>query len=164
MEYDNKTDKYTIVPEHLHLFALAVEKKSSFSAKILKRKLIEKDELGSAAEITILKYEKDRIGSDYANFVEHISEKNEAAGYDIKSITIVGDEIEPRYIEVKAVSPDSYRFYWTRNEIRVAELLRKNYYLYLLPVKSKMEFAADKIKIMPMHLTPNGLLTACFYI
>lgn len=148
VKYDHELDKYNILPEHIHLFALAIEKSSSYSPTKLKRKLIQKDEIGYAAELAVLKYEKGRVGPDYEKLVEHISLKNEAAGYDIKSVTIVGKTEEPRYIEVKAVSPDTYRFYWSQNEIRVSKLLKKTYYLYLLPVKSRMKFINDKIIII----------------
>ena len=148
VKYDHEADKYIVLPEHIHLFALAAEKSSSYTPSKLKLKLIQKDEIGSAAEVMILKYEKDRVGQDYEKFVEHISVKNYAAGYDIKSVTVVGDTIEPRYIEVKAVSPDSYKFHWSKNEIRVAEFFKKNYFLYLLPVKSQKEFVIDKIRFI----------------
>lgn len=148
VEYVHGADKYVVQPEYIHLFALAIEKKTTYTTAKLKRKLIEKDKIGSAAELAVLKYEKDRVDPEYEKLVEHISVKNEAAGYDIKSVTVVGDNTEPRYIEVKAVSPDSYRFYWSQNEIRVAKLLNKNYYLYLLPVESKMGFAINKMKII----------------
>ena len=146
--YDHDTDKYSLLPEQIHLFALAKEKSFSITSANLKQKLIQKDKIGSAAELAILKFEKDRVGTEYKKYVEHISVKNEAAGYDIKSVTVVGDSAEPRYIEVKAVPLDSYRFYWSQNEIRVAELLNTNYFLYLLPVKSIKEFATDKMKII----------------
>ena len=148
VEYVHGTDKYVVKPEHIHLFALAIENTATYTPAKLKRKLIEKDKIGSAAELAVLKYEKDRVGPEYEKLVKHISVKNEAAGYDIKSVTVAGDNTEPRYIEVKAVSPDSYRFYWSQNEIRVGELLNTNYYLYLLPFRSKMEFTIDKIKII----------------
>lgn len=148
VEYVHGADKYVVQPEHIHLFALAIENKTTYTPAKLKRKLIEKDKIGSEAELAVLKYEKDRVGLEYKKLVEHISVKNEAAGYDIKSVTVIGDNTEPRYIEVKAVSPDSYRFYWSQNEIRVAELLNQNYYLYLLPVESKMRFTINKMKII----------------
>ena len=148
LKYNYDTDKYVLLPEHIHLFAIAIDKQSSITPAKLKQRLIQKDKVGSAAELKILKYEKNRLGAEYERFVEHISVKNEAAGYDIKSVTVVGNSTEPRYIEVKAVPSDSYRFYWSQNEIRVAELMNSNYYLYLLPVKSKMEFATDKLKII----------------
>jgi len=150
VNYDYESDKYYVLPEHIHLFALALEKSSSYTPPKLKQKLIQKDKIGSAAESAILKYEKNRVGKEYEKFVEHISVKNEAAGYDIKSVTVGGGKTEPRYVEV---SPDSYKFYWSQNELRVAELLNTNYYLYLLPVISKMEFATDKIKIISDPIT-----------
>ena len=118
---------------------MTTERSSSYSPAKLKRKLIQKDEIGKADELAIMKYEK---------LVEHISDKNEAAGYDIKSVTVVEGKAEPKYIEVKAVSTDSYKFYLSQNELRVAELLNKNYHLFFLPVLSKMDFAIDNLKII----------------
>ncbi len=108
------------------------------------------DKLGLAAEKAVLKYEKERVGPDLEEYIEHISIKNVSAGYDIKSITQIGlNKLEPRYIEVKAVSPTLYKFFWTSNEMRVAEILRKTYYLYLLPVAGNLIFSLIDIKIIP---------------
>ena len=38
------------------------------------------------------------------------------------------------YIEVKAVSPNTFTFYWSQREVDVAKVLGQHYYLYLLPV------------------------------
>jgi len=148
VKYENETDIYIIAPENILLFALAKEKTKPYTPARLKRTLIQQDKVGAAAELAVLDWEKNRIGKDYKDYLEHISVKNEAAGYDIKSITFVEDKIMPRYIEVKAVSADSYKFYWSRNEINVAKLLIENYYLYLLPVFSRMQFAFERIKII----------------
>jgi len=148
VKYKSEADKYIIAPENIHLYALAKEKTKPLTPARLKRKLIQKDKVGAAAELAVLEWEKNRIGKDYEDFIEHISVKNEAAGYDIKSITVGEDKIVPRYIEVKAVSPDSYRFYWSRNEINISGVLTINYYLYLLPVFSRMQFAFERIKII----------------
>ncbi|MBT3510631.1 MAG: DUF3883 domain-containing protein [Nitrospina sp.] len=59
------------------------------------------------------------------------------AGYDIKSYTIDGLGSESavlRHIEVKAVSPFDYKFFWTANELANAKIFQETYYLYLLPV------------------------------
>jgi hypothetical protein len=72
------------------------------------------------------------------------------AGYDIKSFEISSQETNyiPRYIEVKAVSIIDYQFYWSRNEFEKSEILRQNYYLYLLPVKDKNNFDIENLKII----------------
>ncbi len=154
VEYRSATDKYIIVPEQIHLYALAQETTKVVTPNVLKRCLARKDQLGREAEIAILKYEKARVGKAYENYVTHVALKNEAAGYDIKSITkIEGDQIENRYIEVKAVSPDTYRFYWTKNEMKVADLLKTKYFIYLLPVNPNKNFSFYKLKIIPDPIT-----------
>ena len=52
-----------------------------------------------------------------------------------------------RLIEVKAVSPIDFRFYWSRNEIETARIHGQNYFLYLVPV-SKNGFDMQKLKII----------------
>jgi len=117
---------------------------------ILKRRLADKDEIGRKAELEILKFEKARVGKQFKHHVTHVALKNEAAGYDIKSVSLLeGDQIEHRYIEVKAVPLDTYRFYLTSNEMKVAELLKSNYYIYLLPVNRDKSFSLDKLKMIP---------------
>lgn len=149
VSYDSTSDRYVLVPEYINFYAQTSETVFKCSPDKLQNKLREKDKIGKAAEKAIVSYEKKRVGSDYEQYIEHVSLINEAAGYDIRSVTITKPgETEPRYIEVKAVSPLSYRFYWTSNEIGVAEILRRNYYLYLLPVKSDLNFSFAALKII----------------
>lgn len=101
-------------------------------------------EIGDAAELKIVEYEKQRL-SNYpflSERIEHIAKYDIKAGYDIKSYEEVGqnDRIVPRYIEVKAVSISNSRFFWSRNEIEKSEFYRNLYYLYLLPVRDNDEF------------------------
>ena len=152
--YQTEADKYLINPDHIQLFALAQESTKVVPAKVLKQRLADKTEIGHQAELAIMKYEKDRVGTQYVDHVTHIALKNEAAGYDIKSISVLpGDQCEPKYIEVKAVPLDSYRFYWTWNERKVAELLKGHYFLYLLPVNRDRRFSIDKLKMIQDPIT-----------
>jgi hypothetical protein len=52
-----------------------------------------------------------------------------------------------RLIEVKAVSPIDFKFYWSRNEIETARVHGPNYFLYLVPV-FKNGFDMQKLKII----------------
>jgi len=123
------------------------------------KNLRNKELIGNLAEKEVLKYEKKRLtGLPFlADNIEHISLKDAASGYDIKSYEDVLDKHgNPilRYIEVKAVSPWKYRFYWTRNEIDKAKIYRQNYYLYLLPIIGKGKFDISShycpVKIEPL--------------
>jgi hypothetical protein len=85
------------------------------------------------------------------NEIEHISLQNALAGYDIKSFENYYDSrsrrIE-RYIEVKAVSVDDYKFYWTRTEMGIAKVFGEKYFLYLLPVVANNTFDFEKLLII----------------
>ncbi len=149
VSYDATLDRYILSPEHFNLYAQASEAILKCTPDKLRNKLQNIDKIGRAAEKAVVSHEKKRVGPDYEQYVEHISLRNEAAGYDIKSVTIIkADKIEPRYIEVKAVSPISYRFFWTSNEMRVAEILGINYYLYLLPVKQNLNFSFEALMVI----------------
>jgi hypothetical protein len=100
--------------------------------------LEDKKEIGYAAELRAMGYEKRRVGRRFARLVEHVSLRNVAAGYDIRSVNVTAGAVSgPRYIEVKLVSGPRRKFYWTSNEINVARLLGRQYYLYLLPVTTR---------------------------
>lgn len=112
-----------------------------------------KDEIGKAAEIQIIKYEKERLSqlTDLVEKIEHTAVRDVSAGYDIKSfdgeLNEDGNPIR-RYIEVKAVSPRDYGFNWTRNEIEKSKYYDQDYYLYLLPVTDKNGFDLKALKII----------------
>lgn len=54
----------------------------------------------------------------------------------------------PRYIEVKAVSPNTFTFYWSQREVDVARVLGQHYYLYLVPVDQHGEFDLSWLKMI----------------
>jgi hypothetical protein len=106
----------------------ATSSRSSFEATQRRRQ-----EIGFAAELSALEYERDRVGPSLAHRVAHVSDELPFACFDIKSITVSEDEIVERYIEVKAVPEESMQFYWPRAEVDAAKVLREKYYLYLVP-------------------------------
>ncbi len=91
---------------------------------------------------------KNRVGERWVYKVEHVAAGTPFACYDIKSVTVSGSDTVPRYIEVKAVPPYSYQFYWTRSEVETAQLLREKYFLYLLPVTISGGFDLKKILVV----------------
>ena len=118
----------------------------------LERNLENQRLIGHRAELAILEYEEKRI-RDYPNKelkIEHTSQVNVLAGYDIKSWDIEknSDAYVPRYIEVKAIPKNGIKFYWTRNEKVKAKLYSDKYYLYLLPVISRSQFSLDDLIII----------------
>jgi len=159
VEYQMATDRYLIPPDQIHLYALARESTKVVSPIVLKRRLAAKDEIGHKAELAIMAYEKDRVGAQLKDQVIHMALKNAAAGYDIKSVSLMGGGgSEPRYIEVKAVPAETYRFFWTSNERMVAELMKSHYYIYLLPVNPGKQFDIDKLKMIQDPIT--GILNS----
>ncbi len=92
-----------------------------------------KQEVGYAAELVALSFEKKRLGSALADRVIHVSSDAPFACFDIKSVTAKEDGIVDRYIEVKAVPEDDLRFYWSKTEVEMARLFGEKYYLYLVP-------------------------------
>ena len=141
--------KYVLKPEHVSLYASARDKTNFYSPSSLARNLAAKSDIGLAAEEEILTYEQNRIRPSLHDRIRHVSLKNVAAGYDIRSVTVCNDDqIVPRFIEVKAVSSRTYRFYWSRNEVSVARSLGHWYYLYLLPVDRNGRFDLRGLNII----------------
>jgi hypothetical protein len=149
VSHDWASDVYRIAPEYIGLYALARESEAIIPPEICKSRLQRKEELGTAAEKAVIDYEIHRVGEAYADRVLHVALRNTNAGYDIRSVTFTdsGNTV-PRCIEVKAVSKGSMRFFWTRNEMSVAQILSDSYWLYLLPVSSKGTFALEDLYII----------------
>ena len=146
---DNST--YFVNPEFADLFVKQFSKQK-FSPETLNRKQAENDSLGLTAEKAVIDFEVKRLThiSVLPNEIEHISQENVLAGYDIKSFENHLDSNSnriDRFIEVKAVSIEDYKFYWSRNEMEIAKVFAEKYYLYLLPVISNNTFDFNKMII-----------------
>jgi hypothetical protein len=148
---DPSETKYVVANDYSDLCAELQASKKLPPSEFLKIQLAN-EELGKAAEIKIIEYERELLSSFpyLAEKIEHIAKYNVRAGYDIKSfdIPLENGQHRPKYIEVKAVSLIDYQFIWSRNEIEKSEVHRQEYYLYLLPVKGKNEFHMDHLKII----------------
>jgi hypothetical protein len=93
--------------------------------------------IGEAAELIALEFEKRRlseIGCEFeARLVQRISELDVGAGFDIISFDKQSTNLVPdRFIEVKGSRGNTVRFYWTRNEIEKAKVLRQRYWIYFI--------------------------------
>lgn len=119
---------------------------SNLSPKLFEQIQKMKAELGEKAELLVLEEEKKRLSKfpELVLKIKHISKKNVNAGFDIESYEC--DKPVKRYIEVKAVSLDAPKFYWSLNEIRKSEELKDQYWLYLVPHNGKSEFRIDLIE------------------
>ncbi len=146
--YRAADDTYLLDEGAADMYVWAINFRRSTSKEMLRSDAERKEQLGIAAEIAIFEYEKDRVGARWAHKVEHVSAGTPFACYDIMSVTVRDGDAVPRYIEVKAVPPDSYQFYWTRSEVEVAQLLRSKYFLYLLPVSTSGGFDLKRILIV----------------
>lgn len=118
------------------------------SASQLRQHLQERVELGREAELAVVDWERQRVGASWEDRVRHISEVNPAACFDIQSVTVVGTQAEPRFIEVKAVAAGALEFYWSPPEIEAAEILGPRYFLYLVPVRAQGMFDLGGMEIV----------------
>ena len=84
---------------------------------------------GIEAEKFVLAFEKKRLGNKKIDWVaEYIVNE----GYDIASFNNKNDKEYNRFIEVKSYEGKTPYFYWSRNEVEVAERRFNNYWIYLV--------------------------------
>jgi hypothetical protein len=145
-------DCYVISNKYNDLFFKKINH-GEISLESFKKNQIAQDQLGLLAEKSIIDFEIKRLVnvSITPEDIEHTSQINVYAGYDIKSFENYLDDNNlkiTRYIEVKALSISDYNFYWSRNEIEKAKIYGERYYLYLLPVKIKDIFDFDNLLII----------------
>lgn len=150
--FDSTQLKYVVTDEYFSAFA-ELRKSHEVSPDEFLKIRQRKEEIGRAAELQILEYEKERLWEfpDLVEKIEHTAVKDVTVGYDIKSFEDKlneNSEHVSRFIEVKAVSVSDYGFNWTRNEIEKARLYRENYYIYLLPVVGKNRFNLKGLRII----------------
>lgn len=142
-------DKHVLSGQHVWLYSAARDSLGKTPPVALDLTIQAQNELGHAAEIAVMTFERKRVGPDFAGKVTHVALTNVAAGYDIKSVTVDQKAGRvPRYIEVKAVSPNTFTFYWSQREVKVASVLGQHYYLYLLPVDQHGEFDFSWLKMI----------------
>lgn len=146
--HETEEDAYILNGHFAHLYLWAKNIHGATSKSELVRRASERDHLGTSAEIAVLGFEKERLGPEWSAHVEHVSANNPGACFDIKSLSIDSGEPVPRFIEVKAVSADSYQFFWTAGEVEAASLLREKYFLYLIPPSGRDQFDLSKMQII----------------
>lgn len=133
VSYVQPVDLYLLESRAAPLYVWSQNFGRTKDSAVLRRSQQRREELGFAAEVAVLHYERLRVGKDLARYVEHVADDQPFANYDIKSVTVTSKDLLDRFVEVKAVPMDSLRFYWSRSEIDAAQMLRDRYYLYLLP-------------------------------
>jgi|TARA_Y100000310_G_scaffold339001_1_gene430284 hypothetical protein len=150
ISYNSEKDYYLLRKRFEHL-SEKISVSSTMSPKKLKQLNDRKERLGLLAEKEIISFEKSRLSKhpSLIKKINHISLKNVAAGYDIESFEIPKKKkFVKRYIEVKAVSSETFRFFWSRQEMASSKFYENNYYLYLLPVVGKNTFDIEKLEII----------------
>jgi len=105
---------------------------NSLTLSQLKDNLILKEYLGREAEQFALAYERKALIHKGITLVpEIISEMDASKGYDIASYMDSNSITFDKFIEVKSCENDSFHFFISQNELRVAEETKSNYFLYL---------------------------------
>jgi hypothetical protein len=131
-----ESDDYVLDPAYVSMYAASREAAKGVSPARIQALNDKRKAIGDVAERAVVAWEQERLGPAHANRVKHIAPRNEFAGYDVLSATVAAGLIQPRYIEVKAVSRRSFQFFWSENEVNVASVLGRRYYLYLVPMNA----------------------------
>ena len=108
--------------------------KLKLTEEILLKKLEEQRIQGEKGELFVLDYEKRRLNTRVdLSKIKRISVLDVTAGYDIVSFNYEDSNAIDRFVEVKSYNGKPH-FYWSANEIQVAKIKSKNYYLYLVDI------------------------------
>jgi hypothetical protein len=102
------------------------------SAERLAADLARQAEVGAAAELWVVQYERERLSAHpLRDQIRRVSEDDVSAGYDIVSFASVHSIRHDRFIEVKSHGKRKV-FHWSRNEIATAVEFGEDYALYLV--------------------------------
>lgn len=149
VSFDGAKEHYVLRREHSCLYALARRSHRMVSPAQLSDQIRAREDIGLRAEKQVLCHERQRVGERFKDQVDHVAVRDVTAGYDILSVTVCEDgDVVPRYIEVKAVPPEDYRFYWSANEMDMAQMFGAWYYLYLVPVSTGGGFNIGSLRML----------------
>lgn len=148
IKFHSGEDKYSLAPEAHRLLLWARGFWTPATDGWKQRQEEHRRIVGLDAEEAVVKFEKGRLGPRWSRLVSHFSKTHPFASFDIESVTIVGDQAAARFIEVKAVSPDTYEFFWSPSELEAAKLLHSQMYLYLVPVLGRRRFDLEAMMII----------------
>ncbi len=124
---------YAVNKSHRNLFDRHLTdgiRKRRISPDQLRSIQAQQQENGLEGERFIFIYEGARTGRD--SEIEWIASYDTTAGFDIMSFETNTSAAHDRFIEVKAYSGDTPYFYWSRNEVQVAQIKSSQYFLYLV--------------------------------
>ena len=107
--------------------------KKSLTLEELKRRQEIQNQYGENAERFVVDYEKSKFKShELVEAIEMISDLNVGAGYDVVSLISDDSNRIDKFIEVKSYQGKKPYFYWSKNEVRKANEIQENYFLYLV--------------------------------
>lgn len=136
------------------------------SPKVLQDNLKLQGEIGQVGEEIAMSFEiqrlKDQGITNPDKYVDQVSKRNTAAGFDIYSST----KDETRYIEVKSSLNDNPDFFITENEVQTLETMEQEAFLYLVHITdlTKKEGQVFKVLSDPIkQLRDNGTLKPIAY-
>jgi hypothetical protein len=122
------------------------KKKLNYQDRPVEKLLLQQEknrQLGELAEKYVFDFECRRLERDDIMLV---SEIDYAAGFDIASFSSNQSVEFDRFIEVKSYSLKC-RFFWSKNEMKVAKEIGNKYFLYLVD-RSQMHDAAYEPQIV----------------
>lgn len=137
-----KKDIIELAPQYIDLLTVAVsDSVMVLTPEAFKKLEIEKSELSKIAEEYVLESEYKRLKESgaikQAKNIDHVAIRNIAAGYDIASFGNKNSESHDRFIEVKAGKATPIKFFFSRNEFKIASRLKNRYYIYYVCIKNK---------------------------
>ena len=133
---DHETGVGTLRPEFHSLYGLALSCEGMPPENVVELEEENRD-LGHRAELMVLAYERNVVGSRYANQVVHVARYSASAGFDIASLRVKAAMLlESRLIEVKAVSGEDFGFFLSSQEATLARRSGDTYFLYLVPIRN----------------------------
>lgn len=114
-----------------------LEEPRGLTEEKLRAILADKAAIGDIGERLVLKFERDRLSTAGAivesHCVRRIGNVRVSAGYDIESFDgLSQSKLFDRFIEVKAAKSKTLHFFWTANEMKVAEKYGERYWIYFL--------------------------------
>ncbi len=110
---------------------------TELSEEELAKRLAENKEIGNEGEKKVIEVEKEKFREegriDLSMTIKQESVTNAYAGYDIKSYHDKNSKLieYDKLIEVKTTRSASPRFFWSSNEIKVAQREGEKYWIYL---------------------------------
>lgn len=113
----------------------------------LLKQRVEQEKFGNEAENFVLAYERKlRCRHPKTENIRIISNIDTSAGYDIQSYSSDNALLLDKFIEVKSYFQFPY-FYWSENEVKIAQKKGGKYFLYLVDRKQMHEDAYQPIQI-----------------